>query len=636
MPVVNLPVHLLKECLGHPIEAEALVEHLQHLGCDVEGYEDLGRFKCGTCGAIHEVTAREEAPGKCEECGTDFQEHPDLVEHLDSIEVIRMELLPVRPDIFDPGGLARALRTYLEVDLAPPAYTVTPGDYTVTVDPAMADPESHRPFIACCVVRGLHLDDTRIKVVMKLQENLHWALGRDRKFASIGVYDLSRVRGTALRYRPVDPDEMTFVPLGCDPGGPGMTPRQVLAAHPKGQAFSHLLTGHRRYPLLEDAEGGVLSMPPIINSEPTRVRMDTTDFFIDVTGLNDRLVQKALNILTTSFAEMSPGVELESVEIRYADRTVTTPDLTREEHVLDPAAAARLIGVDLSPEAVETLLRRMGHEVEPGQKGTLRVQAPAYRNDLLHEVDLVEDVAIAYGFHNVPPRLVPSLTVGGALAVEDASAAVSRLLTGLGFLETLSLPVTSPELCFDALRRQRTEAPALEIENPIHDDSGVALAMLRTDLLPGLLQCLARYRGAELPQKLFEVGDVTHLDADAETGAREIRRTAAVSIHNRAGFAEARSLAGALIREMGWQLEAVAGEEPFYLPGRCARILAVKGDRKHDVGHFGEVHPEVLEHFGLTYPVAAVEVDVGRLGKEAGDEAEPGGFKLPASNRTFL
>ena len=614
MPVVNLPVHLLKECLGHGVEADALVEHLQHLGCDVEGYEELGRLRCGTCGAIHEVTAREEAPGRCEQCDADFRDHPDLVERLDPIEVIRMELLPVRPDIFDPGGLARALRTYLEVDLTPPAYAVASGDYTVTVDPAMADPESHRPFIACGVVRGLHLDDTRIKVVMKLQENLHWALGRDRKFASIGVYDLSRIRGTALRYRPVDPDEMTFAPLGCDTTGPGMTPRQVLETHPKGQAFSHLLKNHRRYPLLEDAEGGVLSMPPIINSEHTRVRMDTTDFFIDVTGLNERLVHKALNILTTSFAEMSPGVELESVEIRYAGRAVTTPDLTREDHVLDPAAAARLIGVDLSTEAVETLLRRMGHAVEPGPGGTLRVKAPAYRNDLLHEVDLVEDVAIAYGFHNVEPRLVPSLTIGGALAVEDASAAVSRVLAGLGFLETLSLPITSPEQCFDALRRPRDAALALEIENPIHDDSGVALAMLRTDLLPGLLQCLARYRGAELPQKLFEVGDVTHLDAGVETGAREIRRAAAVSIHNRAGFAEARSLAGALIREMGWRLQAVAADMPFYLPGRCARILAEKDGREHDVGHFGEIHPEVLEHFGLTYPVAAVEVDVARLG----------------------
>jgi len=613
MPVVNLPIHLLTERIGHPVEADALVEHLQHLGCDVEGYDKLDRYRCRTCGAIHEVTGKEKAPVQCDECGADYREDPGRQEAIDPIEVIRMELLPVRPDIFDPGGLARALRNYLEVDLTPPAYEVTPSGYTVKVDPAMADAASFRPFIACCVVRGLTLDDTRVKVVMKLQENLHWALGRDRKFASIGVYDLSRVRGTALRYRPVAPEEMTFVPLGFDLEGPGMTPLQVLEGHPKGQAFSHLLKDHTRYPLLEDAGGGVLAMPPIINSEQTRVHLATTDFFIDVTGLNERLVCKALNIISTSFAEMSPGVRIQTVEIQYADRTVALPDFTRERMELDPAATASLIGVDLSVDEVKSLLLRMGHVVKDGTEGKLLVLIPPYRNDILHEVDLMEDVAIAYGFHNVEPRLVPTLTVGGARLVEDTSSAVRRVLAGLGFLETISLPITSPELCFDALRRPRDRTLAMELANPIHDESGVALDMLRTDLLPGLLNCLARYRGGELPQKIFEVSDVTHLDPDAETGTREIRRAGVVSIGTRAGFAEARSLADALLREMGWTCKAVAGDLPQYLPGRSARIFAAGRGEEVPVGHFGEIHPEVLETFGLGYPVAALEVDVAPL-----------------------
>lgn len=610
MPVVNLPVQLLKERLGHPVEADALVEHLQHLGCDVEGYEQMRRFRCAACGAIHEVTAKEAEPPRCDECDADYREQPDLVAELDPIEVIRMELLPVRPDIFDPGGLARALRNYLEIDLTPPRYTAAAPTLTVTVDRDLERPESHRPYIACCVVRGVELDDAWVKVVMKLQENLHWALGRDRKFASIGVYDLGKVHGQRLRYRAVAPDELTFVPLGYDLEGPGLTPAAVLSEHVKGKAFAHLLEGFDRYPLLEDEAGAVLSMPPIINSEATRVTLDSRNFLVDVTGLNPRIVSKTLNVIATSFAEMNPGVTLEAVTIEYPDETVITPEFAPQETWLDPAAAARLVGVDLDTAQVKRLLQRMGHHVEGGPHGKLKVLSPPYRTDLLHEVDLVEDIAIAYGFHNVEPKLVSSLTVGGALPVEDRSADLRRVLIGLGFLETVSLPITSPALNYDALRLERNETETIRIQNPIHDDSGTALSMLRADLLPGLLACLGRYRSGELPQRLFEVGDITRFDPDTETGAREIRRAAAVSIGARAGFAEARSLASAVLREMGWRLEAVADERPCYLPGRSARMVAVRGGQTVTVGHFGEVHPEVLERFGLGYPVAALELEV--------------------------
>jgi phenylalanyl-tRNA synthetase beta chain len=632
MPVVNLPVHLLKERLGTPVAAEELVEHLQHLGCDVEGYETMRRFHCESCDAVHEVTAKEEAPLKCEECGADYREQPELAVELEPLEVIRMELLPVRPDIFDPGGLARALRNYLEIDLTPPRYNLKPPTYTVSVDPDLASPDSYRPFIACAVVRGVRLDDVRIRVVMKLQENLHWALGRDRKFASIGVYDLAKIQGPAIRYRPVGRDERTFVPLGGDPNGPGLTPAAILEEHLKGQAFAHLLEGFDRYPLLEDSEDGVLSMPPIINSEHTRVTLETTDFFVDVTGLNERIVNKALNIITTSFAELHSGVTLEAVQIDYADYTLTTPDFSEEERWLDPKATARLIGVDLSGEQVKKQLQRMGHRIE-GTHGKLRVFSPPYRNDLLHEVDLMEDVAIAYGFRNVEPKLVPSLTVGRAQPVEDASAAVRRVFSGLGYLETISLPITSPEMNYDALRRPRPEDEALTIQNPIHDESGVALSMLRADLLPGLLTSLGRYRGGELPQQLYEVGDVTHLDPDADTGAREIRRAAAVSLGPRAGFAEARSLAGALLREAGFTIAAEAIDLPQYLPGRSARMFAVRGDRRAPVGTFGEIHPEVLERFGLTYPVAALEVELDFL---VPSEEKLHALNVPGTHRTFL
>ncbi len=611
MPVVNLPIALLNEHLGATIAPDDLVEHLQHIGCDVEGYETMGRYRCAVCGAVHEVAEHEEAPVRCDECGVDYRERTDAVEAIDPVDVIRMELLPVRPDVFDPGGLARALRTYLEIDMTPPHYEAVDGDYTVDVDASVADV---RPCIACCVVRGVTLDDTRIRVVMKLQENLHWAIGRDRKFASIGVYDLSAVEGRAIRYRTVGRGDNAFVPLGYTDAA---TPDAILAEHPKGKAFAGLLEGHDRVPLLEDERGGVMSMPPIINSEHTRVTTASTDFFIDVTGLNPRVVRTTLAILATSLAELNPGVVIERVQVRYPDghpegpAAVTTPDLRTQALHLDPARAARLIGIDASTDDVGLLLRRMGHDVATESDGRLRVTAPPYRNDLLHEVDLVEDAAIAYGFHNIETRLVPTMTVGRARPIEDLSNHARRVLAGLGFLETIALPITSKPQAFDRIGLDET--PTLELANPIHDDSGTPLDILRPNLLAGLIHCLHRYRGGELPQRLFEIGDVTQLDADRDTGTREVRRCAAVAIGPRAGFAEARSLCEAITAELGWSLEAEPLELGCYLSGRAARWFAVRGDRRVAVGHFGEVHPDVLERYGLGYPVGACEFDLAPL-----------------------
>jgi phenylalanyl-tRNA synthetase beta chain len=230
------------------------------------------RFRCGRCDNILEITVTENPPVSCERCGTDFRQDASALNELGESDVVRMEQLAVRPDMFDPGGLARVLRHYLELQREPKHYAVSAPELRVVVDPTLSHPESFRPSIACAVVRNVTLDDDVIKVVMKLQENLHWALGRDRKHASIGVYDLDTITGPELSYRSVDPEELSFTPLGYDRDDPKArcTPRRVLQEHPKGKQYARLLEGFARYPLLADAAGTVLSMPPIINSEQTR------------------------------------------------------------------------------------------------------------------------------------------------------------------------------------------------------------------------------------------------------------------------------------------------------------------------------------------------------------------------------
>jgi phenylalanyl-tRNA synthetase beta chain len=612
MPVIGIPIKMLLERVGTSLDRESMVEHLQHLGCDMEGFATVRRYRCLRCDNMIEITATENPPVLCDRCGADYKEHPQELAEAGELDVIRMELLPVRPDMFEPGGLARVLRNYLGEVSSPARYELSPPTCSVKVDPGVDSEACRRPFIACAIVREITLNDDLIKTVMKLQENLHWAMGRDRKHASIGVYDLDTVQGPGFTYRAAAPDELRFVPLGLDPARPedALTPQQILEQHPKGKAYAKLLASSARYPLLSDAAGQVLSMPPIINSEATRVGRDTKSFFIDVTGSGERVVQKALNVIVTSLAELDPGARLEQVTIVYPDRQTVTPDLTPQTVELDPQMVARTIGVELSRADVERHLRQMGHAVDDPGQGPQRVEVPAYRNDIMHPIDLVEDVAIAYGYHNVVPVMVPTMTVGKEMEVERHKDISRRAMIGLGFMETLSLTLSSEEADFDRLQLPRRD-DCVQIDNPI----SVEQTIIRTTLVPGLLDTFSNNTSHELPQLIFEVGNISLLAAEAETGAREWPRVAAGAIGPRVDYAQIRSTCQALLREFSWGMEVVPDPAPCYIGGRGARVFAVRGDERHEVGTMGELHPVVLEEHKLVHPVSLFEVDLNILGR---------------------
>jgi phenylalanyl-tRNA synthetase beta chain len=588
---------------------DELVQHLQQLGCDVEGYATVKRFGCKRCDNIMEIAPTENPPVLCDRCGADFKAAPASLVAMGETDVLRMELLAVRPDIFDPGGLARALRFYFNEASEPSRYPLAAPRYRVTVDPRLREPKSLRPCIQCAVVRGLHLDADIIKVLMKLQENLHWALGRDRKHASIGVYDLDTLHGEKLSYRTVGPEELRFVPLGYNPDdkAASITPKQILASHPKGVAYAWLLEGFERYPLLCDEQGAVMSLPPIINSEATRVRQSTKNVFVDVTGSEERIVSRALNVLVTSLLELDPKAQAEQVTVVYSDREIRTPDLTPQVVHLDAELAPKTIGVTLSKSEVMTLLRRMGHGVS-ADGNALTVQVPAYRNDIMHAIDLVEDVAIAYGYDRIVPSLVPTLTVGEELGRERIKNVCRAAMTGLGFFEVMTLILSSEEQQYSALRLPVGSEHVL-IENPISPEQ----TMIRVSLLPGLLDTLAVNTDHPLPQRIFEVGEVTHLDAAAETGAAESTRLAAVAIGPRVDFAAVRSTCEALLLEFGCKLITEPDPSPMFIPGRGAKVIAVRGDTRHPVGHIGELHPEVLEKSKLVQPVSYFELTLQPL-----------------------
>ncbi len=603
MPIVNIDLAWLNRLLGKPYETAVLQESLEQIGCDVEDVVDIERSRCPQCGSLVEHPLGQDEVKACTLCG--FESETPF-KRVGSQQVMRLDLLADRPDLFDVGGLARALRGTLGIESGLPKYDVKPSGLTVTVDKSTTDKSSYRPYIACAVMTLPQVDETSLVAIMKLQENLHWGVGRDRKLASIGVYDLSTVSGN-ITYRTMDPDKDPFVPLGMP--GKKMTGRQILESHPKGMAYAELLADLKRYPVLIDSKNQVLSMPPIINSEETKVKQGTTRVFIDVTGISQAAVTKSLDTLVCSLAEI--GGKIETVTIKDADgKQRTTPDLTPRTKQIDVTEAKRWLGLPLDENSLSAALRKMRFDVSAKQGGAagntqpLAVSFPAYRTDIRHMVDLFEDVAIGFGYANIEPRLVRSMTVGTPRPEEVTSDRVRQVLVGLGFSEIMSLPLTTEDQQYERLRQQTPEHYP-QVSNP----KLKAYNVVRTHLMGGLFEALRENRRRPMPQRYFEIDNVTDLDAKAITGASEERRVALVEIGRESGYAAARSTVDALLRELGWKPDYAPITNPTFVDGRAA-TFTVSGKT---VGILGEVHPEVLSNFGLTYPVALAELTLQRI-----------------------
>jgi phenylalanyl-tRNA synthetase beta chain len=589
VPVVSIDAARLNALMDNPYTPERLGDALEQIGCDVEEVIELPRYRCPNCGQMIEGSLGSET-NTCGVCGHSQEAQFDEV---DRITAIRLDLLAARPDLFDIGGLARALKGYLGEVRGLPQYVTAPSGWSVSIDPAMAD--HRRPYIRCAVVHVPPLDDVQLATIMKMQENLHWGVGRDRKLASIGVYDLDTLEGP-IRYTSIDPTGTPFEPLGM-PGQP-MTGQQILEDHPKGPAYAALLDGCDRYPALIDANDQILSMPPVINSESTKVKVGTTRLFVDVTGPSEAAVANSLRMLVSSL------IELGGTAYSVAVDGMTTPDLTPRTQTVSLARARTWLGLPFDAASLTDCFERMRLDVTAQADGdSFEITYPAFRSDIRHMVDLLEDLAIGYGYENIEPALVPTMTVGKPRSEEVISGQARTALQGLGYTEVMSLPMTTEADHFEKLRLPVPER-YVRVANP----KLKALTVVRSHLLGGVMNALAANKRRPMPIKLFELDNCVALDAKGLNGVREERRLCVAEMGPEAGYATVRSILDALMRELGLEAKIFATQHPSFVPGRVAGFDA--GDF---TGVIGEVHPEAIVNFGLDQPVALLELRLKTL-----------------------
>jgi phenylalanyl-tRNA synthetase beta chain len=505
---------------------------------------------------------------------------------------ITLKFEPIRPDMFSVEGIARAMRGMLEVEVGLKRYEVKGAKHALVVDGSVGPV---RPVIVGAFVREVRFDDYMIRSIMDLQEKLHATLGRNRKKVSIGVHDASRIK-PPFKYKAVDPESVTFVPLGT---GRELDLNEILSKHEKGIEFSWILKGQRAYPLLVDADGNVLSFPPIINGELTRVSGSTTDLFIDVTGLDEGACSTALTILCCAFADR--GARIEAVEVSAGGKKRVTPDMKPRKGVVEMSYVRKLLDPDLGPKECVRALERLRHgAVFDKKKERFEVQIAPYRSDVLHPADLVEDVAMGIGYD----RFAPVLPKAGVMASKDRSTAISRAavssLVGLGFTEIVTLVLTD--------KATRAKARAEDDMVPLLNPFTVEHTHLRGSLLPSVLQVVSLNRRRDMPIKVFELGLCVH---PSKVKPREGYSLCGITMHPKAGFTECKSVVETLLRDLGLSPDMRERDHTTFIPGRCASILI---DEK-DIGYLGEVHPDVLVAFELPAPAIAFEIDMRALSK---------------------
>jgi phenylalanyl-tRNA synthetase beta chain len=506
---------------------------------------------------------------------------------------VKIEYNPNRPDFSSHAGIARAYAGFLEIKLGYPEVNVAEPRIEFYFDEELKD---IRGVLCSAVVRSVKLTEDDLKELIGIQEVLHQGVGRNRRKVSIGIHDLDKIK-PPVYYVAADPEKVSFKPLNMDRR---MTLSEVLKEVDKGVEYGGIIRGFSKYPVITDSTGEVLSFPPIINSELTRLTPETRNLFIDVTALDEYYASRALNILLYAFKDM--GGIIEAVKILYKDGSERKyPDFKPREVRVEAEYVNSLLGESLSNTEIYRSLLKCRFSVE-NEEEVFKVNVPPYRVDVMHKVDLAEEVAIGYGLWRLTPTYPKATTIGSKHPETIMQDKARLIMIGLGYMEVFNFVITSENQNY--LRVKRPVAERARLAN----SSSAELTMLRDSLLPGLIMNLSSNKHERYPQRIFETGPVVKISGDGAVSTRV--SLAGVSAHSSASFSEAKATVLSLLNNLG--VEPVLfekGDDPMFIPGRVANII----HGGNILGVLGEVHPEVLELNGLENPVAGFEVELNPL-----------------------
>ncbi len=511
------------------------------------------------------------------------------VENADEKE-IKIEVTANRPDLLGAVGMARALRYFMHKE-ENYLHSIKDGApaLTIAVDGSV---KGYRPFISGIVVKDIKLNDAAIADLFSFTDKLCDTFGRQRKKLAIGVHNLGAIKGDLVYTIAKDEKMLALREKSL------MSYSSIMQKNEKGIKYAGTLDERKGYPVLKDSEG-TLALIPIINSERTKLTDSTRNLFVDITGTSEYLVGKAADLLASIFMEL--GGKVSKISVRYGTTSRKFPLMEHQEFMISLAKLESEIGVEIGFNNALSLANKMGYGAA-FVNNKVRFTVPEYRLDIINEQDIIEDIAIAYGYDYINPVTVPSVSPGRLEAKDAFFEKASVALVGMGFSESMNSYLSSSSVNFTKMTRKHNAGEAVTIK----DAKSANIEILRTSLLPSLLSDLSSSKHEKMPQRLFELDMAFYVKRKQPV---ESYHVAAVSIDSGSNFNYSKSVVCSLLSALGIKFEAKAGSDPSFINGRCAAVIV---DGK-SIGIFGELHPEVLRNFGIEEPAVAFEIDLTGL-----------------------
>ena len=524
------------------------------------------------------------------------------IEGIDN-ENIRIEYNPNRPDFSSQHGIVRALKGLFEIEAGIPNFNLSSSysEYVLKVNESI---KQLRPYIVSLVAkRKENLTNEDIKELISMQEDLHNGIGRHRKKASIGIHNLDKIQ-FPLFYTTTD-SEFSFIPIDKQNH---YTIKQILNELDSGREYGFILKDAKKYPIILDSNNSVLSFPPIVNSNATRLSTDIKNILIEATGINRQTVEDTIAIIAMSLFDSGFRIYPVTIYDTTTGNKESTPNMEAKNMQLDAGYINQVLGLNLTVQEISSSLKksRLGVDVQRGKRGRMTCTIPRYRTDIFHQIDVAEEAVIGYGVFNLQPSIPWSKTSGATSNLTKLFNAIREILVGMRMLEIISFSLVSKKVQYELIGIEDSISNAISIEGA----KSTEYEVLRDSLIPSLLQTLSHNVHEEYPQKLFEIGKVFRISDDLN----EHWNVAVVIAHNLANYTEAKSVMQELVKSCFSPIYARGISTPasyngMFMKGRCANIIF----NEKNIGIIGEIVPGTIANFKLRVPVAAFELNLSSL-----------------------
>ncbi|KAL6941922.1 phenylalanine--tRNA ligase subunit beta [Hanseniaspora vineae] len=538
---------------------------------------------------------------------------------------LKIEIGANRYDLLCIEGIAQSLNEYLG-NSKTPEYKLTKPTTKLVIDKSTAQ---IRPYAAAAILRNINFDAKSYESFIALQDKLHSNICRNRSLVAMGTHDLDTISGP-FYYKALPKNEFEFIPLNQTKK---MTGQQIVDFYNTPEQknnlgrFTHIIQDSPVYPVILDSKNTVCSLPPLINSEHSKISVDTRNVFIEITATDRTKAEIVLNQLVAMFSRYCDDkFTVEPVEVvsEHNGESRITPNFALRQMSVSKKYINGALGLSLSSEEIAKYLEKMSLKAVPStsDEDLLDVTIPITRPDVLHPCDIMEDAGIGYGFNNVPKdgELSNSSFVGSPLPINKVSDFYRIACSQAGWAEVMPLTLCSHDENFKFLRQEDDLTKVVKLANPKTSEYQV----VRTTLLPGILKTVKENKKHSLPIKVFESGDVVFKNDKLERKAFNERHWAAIYVGKSSGFEIIQGLLakimqtfrtswiadfGAASSGRGYWIEEDANNT--YFPGRGAKVMfrAKEGASPINVGSLGALHPEVMTNFDIPYAGSYVELN---------------------------